>query len=841
MPTITINETRLSVTEGTSVLEAALAADIYIPHICFHPDLQVFSAIDSAEKIYQGDEIIEGTSASDEDEGCRLCLVEVVGSPDLLRACETLVYEGMVILTESQQVLEARLIQLSRILANHPHACLNCAQRFGCALEPCSTNVVKEERCCKQFGNCELQKVAEYIGIKEDTPRYKPANLPVVEDQPLYKWDFNLCIGCTRCVRACNDLRGVGAIKAIYTNGRWEVGTTKPTLKESGCKFCGACVEVCPTGALLDKDLPSGEREKVLVPCRSACPAGIEIPRYIRLISQGKHNEAVAVIRETVPLPSILGHVCYHPCEDQCRRDEIDDPIAICALKLSAAERDEGIWKQRLSKVQPTGRKVAIVGSGPAGLTAAFFLKRKGHDVTIFEAASSPGGMLRYGIPAYRLPENVLDEEIQDIIDIGIEIKTGSPVGKGLTLSDLLNDGYDAALLAVGKQKSVTLDIEGSNLQGVVDGLEFLRSIRENQEVALEEPVIVIGGGNVAIDVARSARRLGIDNVQLVCLERREEMPAHDWEIEEALEEGISICNSLGPKRILGDNEAVCGAELMRCTSVFDQAGKFAPIYDPDDTTTIDAGTIILAIGQCFDADVLDDDTKSLLGSERQLNIKNKNGETAIQGLFACGDAAGDSVNVIEAIASARCAAMSIDSFMGGNGDLTQELSPALEPDAGIGSDDDFCNRMRVLEARLPAQERIQDFKPFVSPFDDEEALIEAGRCLQCDLRLGISAVVLPPDPWHSINLDEAEGLPESSGVYQLADENKKVIAIKGVENLRSAMLELVESTGSAVFFLWEKDPMFTKRESELIQQHLQQFGELPGAGTSTDDLDDLF
>ncbi len=409
----------------------------------------------------------------------------------------------MIVKTNSDAVKRARQQNLSQILATHPHACLTCPNREGCDWIQCSMNVPAPERCCAKFAYCELRKVSDYIGIPQDTPRFVYQNLPIVRDEPLFARDYNLCIGCTRCVRVCADVRGVGALGFVRENGRATVGTFAPTLAASVCKFCTACVEVCPTGALLDVGLPKGEKDAALVPCRAACPAMTDVPRYVRLIAQGKYAEATAVVRERAPFPTVLGYVCFHPCEDACRRGKVNARIGICALKRYAAENDNGLWKQNLAKPAPTGKRVAVIGSGPAGLTAAYFLARRGHAVTVLEAASEAGGMMRYGIPMYRLPRKILDRDIAEIAAQGVQIKTNSRVE---SLDDVRAQ-HDAVFLAVGASLSKQIPLEGSDLDRVLWGVEFLKQAAVcHSERSEESPAKVVRAGVAAGSVARVRR-----------------------------------------------------------------------------------------------------------------------------------------------------------------------------------------------------------------------------------------------------------------------------------------------------------------------------------------------
>jgi len=821
-----INDVEVKATKESSILEEARRNNIYIPSLCYHPDLPPPSKAKSTTKIYRGDEEVVGDESEKEFEGCNLCLVEVDGQPDLVRACDTPVTDGMRIYTDTERVLEARREKLMLILAKHPHACLLCAQKEGCTREPCPTKVPVAERCCPKLGNCELERVAEYIGIREDTPRFIPANLPVIRDEPLFTRDHNLCIGCTRCVRACQELRGVQALGFVYRNGEVFVGTVSPTLRESACKFCGACVEVCPTGALMDKEVIVGEREESLVPCKSACPIGIDVPQYTYLIAQGRYAEAAAVVREKAPLPSILGHACARPCESECRRGQVDEAISICALKRFAMEHDKEIWRARVKVNPPTGKRVAIIGSGPAGLTAAHYLAKLGHSITIFESMPELGGMMRYGIQEFRLPKKVLQKDLEEIVKLGVEVKTNTPIKESLNIEHLKNEGYDAILVATGLQVSSILKVEGFDLEGVLGGLDFLRNHRLGKDVKVGERVLVVGGGNVAMDVSLTALRLGAKQVQVACLETREEMPAFTWEVQQAFEEGIAINNSWGIKKILGDGEKVAGAELIHCLSVFDQEGRFNPSYDESVTRTLNADMIIFAIGQLSDLSWLTSSSiqVSKLGT---LNVEDHT-KTGVQGVFACGDIVTGPASIVEAMDSAKKAVLAIDKYLDGIGKIDEELITSEKPSRWLGREEDFPSRNRIEMPSLPIEKRRGNFIEVEQGFDEEMAVDEARRCLRCDLRLQISQPPLPPEKWLKFEAENVEKVSETEGVYQLLDENKLVVYIKGTLNLRKELEDQLATNLKASYFLYEEAKMFTMRESELLQRFLKRYGKLP-------------
>jgi NADPH-dependent glutamate synthase beta subunit-like oxidoreductase len=518
------------------------------------------------------------------------------------------------------------------------------------------------------------------------------------------------------------------------------IGTgSDSSLADAGCRFCGACVEVCPTGALRDKEeLTTGRsRRAARVPCRYTCPAEIDIPRYIRLIHEKKYSEATAVIREKVPFPKVLGYVCNHPCEAVCRRGEVNEAISIKELKRFAAERDHArLWAKNSRKAEPTGKRVAIVGSGPAGLTAAHYLSKLGHAVTVFEALPFAGGMMRIGIPEYRAPRDVLDEEIREIESMGVEIRTSSRVD---SLDSLFEGGYHAILVAVGAHEGQKLPIPGADQDGVLVSMDLLRDVNLGETVKVGKRVLVLGGGNVAFDCARVARRLGADEVHLACLESRDKMVATPDEISQGEEEGIVIHPSRTFTRILREHGHMIGVECLNADSFeFDEEGKAQINVVEGSEHLLSADTVIFAIGQ---RPQIPARFELVTGRGNRIEVDSYTFQTSREGVFAVGDAVTGTTSVVEAIASGRNGAVVVDRYLGGSGDIDEVLVPVEKPESGLGRREGFARENRFENPRLAPDKRVISFCRIVHDLDENAAVSESQRCLQCDLRLKMTPV----------------------------------------------------------------------------------------------------
>ncbi|VBB42700.1 NADH:ubiquinone oxidoreductase, NADH-binding subunit (NuoF-like) [uncultured Desulfatiglans sp.] len=478
----------------------------------------------------------------------------------------------------------------------------------------------------------------------------------------------------------------------------------------------------------------------VISACQHACPAGIDVPNYVAAVAQGDYKAAVDIIRERNPFPAVCGRVCIHPCEYKCRRGELDEPVAIRALKRFAADwyyQRYGAAHAPFPVTRP--QKVAVVGAGPAGLTCAYFLAKMGYAATVFEAQPVPGGMLGIAVPEFRLPRAVIDLEIQSIANAGVRIVCNHPIDANHTINDLLKEGFSAVFIAAGAQASKRIGIPGEEegLAGLHYGLTFLRDVRMGLGGRLSGKTVVIGGGNVAMDVARTALRAGAEDVQLFCLERRDEMPAWEKDVEETIEEGIVINPAWSPVQIEHTNGAVSGIQFMRCLSVFDQNGRFSPECDADDTQFIKADHLIIAIGQAPDMSFLPEDSQLERALWGALAVNENTLATNIPGVFAGGDFTTGPTFVIRAIASGRRAALAIDKYLQGDKSgirMVDEKTP-LAQDTGLALEEESTeDRPRIpVEMEDPA-ERVHDFREVERGFSAEQAHVEARRCLRCDL-----------------------------------------------------------------------------------------------------------
>jgi NADH-quinone oxidoreductase subunit F len=478
----------------------------------------------------------------------------------------------------------------------------------------------------------------------------------------------------------------------------------------------------------------------VISACQHACPAGIDVPNYVAAIAGGNYEHAVEIIRERNPFPAVCGRVCIHPCEYKCRRGELDEPVAIRALKRFASDwyfEHMGSKRDPYPVVQK--EKIAIVGAGPAGLTCAYFLASMGYAAEVFEAQPVAGGMLGIAIPEFRLPRWVIEQEIQYIESAGVKIHYNSPIDANHTVTDLMKEGFNAVFIAGGAMASKRIGIPGEeeDVDGLYYGLKFLSDIRTGQDVPLKGKSVIIGGGNVAMDVARTALRAGSDDVQLFCLESREEMPAWEKDVEEALEEGVILKPSWSPTQIYHENGKVKGISFTRCVSVFDQDGRFNPECNLEDTQYVDSDNIIISIGQAADMSFLPEDSQL----ERQiwgtLKVDENTLSTNIPGVFAGGDFTTGPTFVIRAISSGRRAALAIDKYL--TGDKTRIRMPdektKLIQETGLALDEETTEaKPRVkIEFEEPA-DRIKDFREVEKGFSAEVAHFEARRCLRCDL-----------------------------------------------------------------------------------------------------------
>ena len=518
----------------------------------------------------------------------------------------------------------------------------------------------------------------------------------------------------------------------------------------SKCTGCGECTAACPIACASEFEEGLIERKAIFrpfaqaypnafaidkrqrAPCVLTCPAGTNVQGYVALTAEGKYEEALSVIKEKLPIPRVLGRICPAPCEEKCNRKLLEEPIAIRAIKRFVADTAKG--KASLPEIKEKEEKVAIIGSGPAGLSCAYWLRLEGYKVTIFEALPVAGGMLQVGIPGYRLPKDVVEEEIKEIESLGIEIKTNTPIGKQLTIDDLLKQGYEAVFISVGAHRSQQLGVPGEDAKGVIHGVHLLRDINLGKEVKTKGKVVVIGGGDVAIDSARSALRLGAEEVTILYRRTRVEMPARAEEVEAAETEGIKIEFLVAPVEILTKNGKVSG---IRCTRMElgepDASGRRRPIPIRGSEFDLKVDMVIPAIGQAPDLSPLESSGINITRRDT-IEVDPVTLETSRKGIFAGGDCQTGPSIAVEAVAAGARAAESIIRYLNHQDIKEGRLPPQREP-----SDVTFIPLGQAREPRqkmptIPIEERTSGFKEIELGFPEELATKEASRCLACGI-----------------------------------------------------------------------------------------------------------
>ena len=468
------------------------------------------------------------------------------------------------------------------------------------------------------------------------------------------------------------------------------------------------------------------------VPCVSLCPAGVDVPGYVALVREGRYADAVRLIRKDNPMPTACAYICEHPCEARCRRNMVDAPINIRGLKRYAVDHAGDVPNPACEK--STGKRVAIIGGGPSGLSCAYYLRLMGHSVTIFEEKKQLGGMLRYGIPSFKLEKDVIDAEIDIIKAMGVEIKCGIEVGKDVTLDELRAQGYKAFYIAIGCQGGRKAGIPGEDAEGVMTAVDFLRTVGADESYPVTGKAVVVGGGNVAIDVARTAQRCGAESVAMFCLEPRDKMPASEEEIAEALEEDVTIDCGWGPKEILTENGRVTGIVFKRCVSVWDKDGKFAPAYDENDTKTVPCDRVFLSIGQSILWGDLLKGSKVELGRGNGAVAGSLAYQTAEPDIFVGGDVYTGPKFAIDAIAAGREGAISIHRFVQPHSSLTigRNRREFIALDKDNIKVEQYDNASRQIPGTRKDVDHKKSFRDAKLPFTEKQVKAETARCLGC-------------------------------------------------------------------------------------------------------------
>ncbi len=545
-------------------------------------------------------------------------------------------------------------------------------------------------------------------------------------------------------------------------------------VKTENCVACSRCVEYCPAGAVKlgqklctkdgpieypkhelpdtvkwgpekwDEDYRDNNRincyDTGTAPCKTACPAHIAVQGYLKKAAQGKYREALALIKKENPFPAVCGHICNRRCEDACTRGTIDQAVAIDEVKKFIAKQDLTAENRYIPPIIPptTGRlfeeKIAIIGGGPAGLSCAFYLAEKGYKPTVFEKNEKPGGMLVYGIPSFKLEKDVVEAEIDVMRQMGVEIKCGVEVGKDITLKELRKQGYKAFYIAIGCQGGRKANIEGEDAEGVMTAVDFLRTVGDNQNYPVEGRTVVVGGGNVAIDVARTASRCGASEVSMFCLESREIMPASEEEITEAQEEGITLNCGWGPKEILTENGKVKGIVFKKCLSVFDENKRFAPKFDEAVTMTVPCERVFLSIGQSIVWGNLLEGSKVELGRGNGAVADKVTYQTAESDIFVGGDVYTGPKFAIDAIAAGKEGAISIHRFVQPHSSLTigRNRRQFIELDKSNIQIEEYDNSSRQIPGVRKDIDAHKSFRDAKEAFTEEQVKKETARCLGC-------------------------------------------------------------------------------------------------------------
>ncbi len=598
-----------------------------------------------------------------------------------------------VYLVEKEEIIGGRMAQFDKTFPT-----LDCA---GCTLTP-KTSEVGRHPNIEILTKAEVESVSGFVG-----------NFTVrVRQQPRYV-SLEKCTGCGDCQKVC----------PIDIKSEFELGMT--TRHPISRPFPQAIPNTYSI-------LRSGEP-----PCQAACPAGVNVVGYMNLTGLGKYEEALKLVRERMPFASICGRICFHPCESACKRGQMDEPLAICHTKrfLGDWESNGGEYLTPEPKMR-RGEKVAVVGAGPAGLAAAYYLSLEGYPVTIFEKLPVVGGMLAVGIPAYRLPRKIIAAEVENLKTLGVEIKTGVTFGQDVTFESLGEEGYQAFFLATGLHRSRKLKVlEGGDLEGVIGGTRLLRDISLGNEVNIGQRVVIIGGGNVAIDCARSCLRTGVREVTILYRRSREEMPASDWEVEEAQEEGVKFHFLAAPTRFLGQDGKITSLEYIRMElGEPDESGRRSPVGIEGSESLLEVDTVVAAIGQTPEPDYLEG-----LGLETDYRgwvVTDPDSlATSRTGVFSGGDCVLGPASFVEAVAQGRVAAQSIQAYLEHGG--LREVKPKERPAPAELSEEERARARSGLRQKMPMLElsrRVQGFDEVELGFSEEMARQEGQRCLSCSL-----------------------------------------------------------------------------------------------------------